>query len=42
MKIHEDCFLFIFEFRMATSIDIAMKPNHIIMWCDKNMAVEEN
>jgi len=27
---------------MATSLDTELKPDHVIIWCDKNMAVEGN
>jgi hypothetical protein len=27
---------------MATSLDTEVKPDHVIIWCDKNMAVEGN
>lgn len=42
MKIHKDCFLFRFEFGMAASSYTGVKPDHVIIWLDKNMGVYEN
>jgi len=42
IKTHGFCFCFRFEFRMAASGNNQVKPDHIIIWLDKNMGVPEN